>query len=185
MAKRYWLMKSEPDAFSFEDLQKSPKQTSHWDGVRNYQARNIMRDDMKVGDGVLFYHSRSSPPHVAGIATVTKEGYPDHTALDAKSKYFDEKSDPEKPRWFMVDIQAERPIDPPISLMALKENPKLDAMALVQKGQRLSVQPVRKVEFDEVLRMERAAKKKGERVMVLGDDESVPRWIQEAREEHR
>lgn len=183
MAKRYWLMKSEPDAFSFEALQKSPRQTSHWDGVRNYQARNTMRDDMKVGDSVLFYHSRFNPPHIAGIATVTKEGYPDHTAWDAKSKYFDEKSDPENPRWFMVDIQAERPLDPPISLAALKENPKLEGMALVQKGQRLSVQPVRKTEFDEVLRMERAAKKKKEHVMLLASDETVPRWIQDAREQ--
>ncbi len=184
MAKRYWLMKSEPDAFSFDDLVSSPKKTTHWDGVRNYQARNMMRDEMQVGDGVLFYHSRSEPPHIAGLATVVKAGYPDHSALDATQKYFDEKSDPENPRWFMVDIQAERALDPPLSLNAVKANTKLNAMPLVQKGQRLSVQPVSKDQYDEVLKMERAAKKAGESKMQLAPDEKVPKWLKDARSEN-
>jgi predicted RNA-binding protein with PUA-like domain len=159
MPKRYWLMKSEPDTFSYEDLTREPKKTAHWDGVRNYQARNMMRDEMKKGDGVLFYHSNAKPPHIAGVAEVAKEGYPDHTAFDANEKYFDPKSDPENPRWYMVDVKAVRALDPIIPLDVVKENPKLDEMKLVQKGQRLSVQPVTKQEWDEVLRMEKRLKK--------------------------
>jgi len=154
VAKKFWLMKSEPDAFSFDDLMAEPDATAHWDGVRNYQARNMMRDDMQVGDKVFFYHSRTKPPHIAGIATVVKAGYPDHTALDPKAPYFDAKSDPENPRWFMVDIQGERALDPVVSLDDLKDNPALEEMKVVQKGQRLSVQPVTQAEYDEVLRME-------------------------------
>jgi len=161
MARKYWLMKSEPDAYSFSDLSGEKNKTGEWEGVRNYQARNFMRDDMKKGDKVLFYHSRTAPPHIAGLAEVTKEGYPDHYSWDSGHKYFDAKSSPDSPRWFMVDIRADRPLSPVISLAELKENPILSKMVVVQKGQRLSVQPVERSEYEEVLRMEkRLAKKK-------------------------
>jgi predicted RNA-binding protein with PUA-like domain len=132
----YWLMKSEPDVYPYSQLVADG--STHWDGVRNYQARNMMRDKMKIGDMVLFYHSNTKPPHVAGIARVCREGYPDHTSWDSNSKYFDEKSTPDNPRWMMVDIKA---------------NPALDDMPLVQRGQRLSVQPVSKEQYDEICRM--------------------------------
>ncbi len=137
----YWLMKSEPDVYPWEQLVEDGE--THWDGVRNYQARNFMRDDMKVGDLVFFYHSNCKPPHIAGIAVISKQGYPDFTALDAQSKYFDPKSSEDNPRWFMVNIKPVIGIDP-ISLTDLKLNPKLVDMPLIQKGQRLSVQPVPK-----------------------------------------
>ncbi len=144
-------MKSEPDVYSIHDLQRDG--STHWDGVRNYQARNTMRDDMKVGDKVLFYHSNAKPPGVAGVATVCKEGYPDHTAFDASSKYHDPKSDPENPRWMMVDIAFDRAFESLIPLDALKSNPALDGMALLQRGQRLSVQPVSAAHYAAVLAM--------------------------------
>lgn len=147
----YWLMKSEPHVYSFEDLVKD--KTTHWDGVRNYQARNFMRDKMKIGDYVLFYHSNHKPPHIAGIARICKEGYPDFTAFDSENKYFDASSSPENPRWIMVDIEAIKPLTSIVPLLDLKENPALDEMLVVQRGQRLSVQPVEKKHFDEVLRM--------------------------------
>jgi predicted RNA-binding protein with PUA-like domain len=155
---RYWLMKSEPSMYSFDDLMKAPGLVDCWDGVRNYLARNTMRE-MKKGDGVLFYHSNAKPPHVAGIAEVAREAYPDHTALDKKSKYFDPKSSPEAPRWFMVDIRGVEALARPVALDELKENPKLGEMAVVQRGQRLSVQPVTATEFKEVLRMAKAKEK--------------------------
>ena len=147
----YWLMKSEPHVYSFEDLVKD--KTTHWDGVRNYQARNFMRDKMKLGDYVLFYHSNHKPPHIAGIARICKEGYPDFTAFDPENKYFDASSSPENPRWIMVDIEAIKALTSIVPLLDLKENPALDEMLVVQRGQRLSVQPVEKKHFDEVLRM--------------------------------
>tara|TARA_B100001113_G_scaffold341654_1_gene327033 strand:+ start:249 stop:716 length:468 start_codon:yes stop_codon:yes gene_type:complete len=147
----YWLMKSEPHVYSFDDLVKD--KSTHWDGVRNYQARNFMRDKMKIGDYVLFYHSNHKPPHIAGIAMVDKEGYPDFTAFDSDSKYFDSSSTPDNPRWIMVDIKAIAPLNSIVSLLELKENPELVEMLVVKKGQRLSVQPVEKRHFDEVLRM--------------------------------
>ena len=146
----YWLMKSEPDVYPWSQLVED--KTTHWDGVRNYQARNIMRDDMKIGDWVLFYHSNCKPPHVAGVAKVCKEGYPDFTAQDPNSKYFDEKASPENPRWIMVDIEAIKAIDA-VGLPELKANPSLDGMALLQRGQRLSVQPVSKEHFAIVCKM--------------------------------
>lgn len=155
MARQYWLMKSEPDVYSFADLCKEKAKTCEWEGVRNYQARNFMRDDMKKGDKVLFYHSRTNPPHIAGLAEVVKEGYPDHHAWDPKHKYFDPKSSPDNPRWFMVDVKAERSLEPTVSLTDLKENPKLSEMGVVQKGSRLSIQPVKKQEYEEILRMEK------------------------------
>ena len=147
----YWLMKSEPHVYSFEDLVKD--KTTHWDGVRNYQARNFMRDKMKIGDYVLFYHSNHKPPHIAGIARICKEGYPDFTAFDSENKYFDASSSPENPRWIMVDIEAIKALTSIVPLLDLKENPALDEMPLVQRGQRLSVQPVSKEQYDEICRM--------------------------------
>ena len=154
MARRYWLMKSEPDAYSFDDLMAERGRTACWDGVRNYQARNFMMG-MKAGDAVLFYHSNAKPPHVAGVARVAREAYPDHTQYDEKSKYYDPKSPADAPRWRMVDVQGVEKLPRPVSLDELKANPRLAGMRVIQKGQRLSVQPVSKKEFDEVLRMAR------------------------------
>ena len=147
---RYWLMKSEPDVYPFSQLVKDG--STHWDGVRNYQARNTMRDDMKVGDFVLFYHSNTKPPHVAGLARVCREGYPDHTSWDSSSKYFDEKSSPDNPRWMMVDIEPIQAFEI-ISLPDLKANPALEGMPLLARGQRLSVQPVSQEHFQIVCEM--------------------------------
>ena len=147
---RYWLMKSEPHVYPFSQLVEDG--STHWDGVRNYQARNMMRDDLKLGDMVLFYHSNTKPPHVAGIARVSREGYQDHTSWDPDSKYYDEKSSPENPRWIMVDIEAVQEIEK-VSLVEIKANPALEGMPLVQKGQRLSVQPVSKEQYEEICRM--------------------------------
>ena len=148
--RKYWLMKSELDVYPWEALVSEGR--THWDGVRNYQARNMMRDDLKLGDIVLFYHSNTKPPHVAGIAKVSREGYPDHTSWDPNSKYFDEKSTPDNPRWMMVDIEAVKEMEM-VSLVDIKANPALDDMPLVQRGQRLSVQPVSKEQFEEICRM--------------------------------
>ena len=126
---------------------------THWDGVRNYQARNIMRDDMKVGDFVLFYHSNCKPPHVAGVARVCREAYPDFTALDTDSNYFDPKSSPDNPRWMMVDIEAVEQLPDTVPLGDMRENPELNGMPLLQRGQRLSVQPVSEQHFETVCGM--------------------------------
>ena len=150
---QYWLMKSEPDVFSFDDLLKAPKKTTLWDGVRNYQARNLMRDEMKKGDGVLFYHSNAKPMGVAGIARVVRESYPDPTQFDPAHKYHDPKADPDDPTWYLVDIQAVKALEEFVPLSSLKENPKLEQMMVCQRGARLSVQPVRAPEWREVLRM--------------------------------
>ncbi len=150
----YWLMKSEPNAFSIDDLENMPNQTEHWDGVRNYQARNMMRDDMKIGDQVFFYHSNCDTPGIVGVMEVVKEGYPDFTAFDPNSKYFDEKSDPKKPRWIMVDIKYIRHTKRVISLAELKEHDALENMPLVRKGNRLSIMPVSKAEWDYILGLE-------------------------------
>ena len=146
----HWLMKSEPHAYSWEQLVEDG--STHWDGVRNYQARNLMRDDMSVGDLVLFYHSNCKPPHVAGIAKVCKEAYPDFTAQDPSSKYFDPKATPDNPRWMMVDIEAVSELEP-ITLPELRTNPLLEGMPLLRRGQRLSVQPVSKSHFKVVCLM--------------------------------
>ncbi len=146
----YWLMKSEPDVFGIDHLKKMPKQTEHWDGVRNYQARNFMRDDMKVGDAVFFYHSNCKVPGIVGIAKVVKESYPDHTAFDPDTKYYDPKSDPNKPRWFMVDIQFVKKFKGTISLTDMKQRPELEGMRLLMKGNRLSVMPIEKEHWDAV-----------------------------------
>jgi predicted RNA-binding protein with PUA-like domain len=146
----HWLVKSEPDVYPWDQLELDG--WTHWDGVRNYQARNIMRDLMKEGDLVLFYHSNTKPPHVAGVARVKTEGYPDFTCWDIKSKYYDAKSTQEQPRWIMVDIEPVRKLQP-ISLAKLRENPLLEGMPLLAKGQRLSVQPVSEEHFAVVCEM--------------------------------
>lgn len=150
----YWLMKSEPNAFSIDDLKKRPDQTEHWDGVRNYQARNMMRDQMKIGDQVFFYHSNCEVPGIVGIMEVVREGYPDHTAFDPRSKYFDPKSDPQNPRWIMVDIKYLRHTRRIISLAELKNCETLENMQLVRKGNRLSIMPVTLTEWHDILKLE-------------------------------
>ena len=149
--KRYWLFKSEPTAYSFDDLMNDPDGWAEWDGVRNYQARNMMRDDMKVGDSILFYHSNAKPMAVVGIASVVREGYDDFHALDPDDKHYDPKATPEKPIWSMVDIKGERPLARPVTLAEIKEDPKLKDMLLIRKGMRLSIQPITKEEFIEVV----------------------------------
>ena len=146
----YWLMKSEPDVFSFEDLKSRPNQTEPWDGVRNYQARNFMRDEMRVGDQILFYHSNTNPPGVAGIARVASKPYPDPTAFDKKSKYFDPKSDPENPRWMLVDVAYKSDLKRLVSLEEMKSMPELEEMRVMQRGNRLSITPVTKEEFQAI-----------------------------------
>ena len=142
MAKRYWLMKSEPDVYGLEHLKAEKNQTCEWDGVRNYQARNLLRDEIRKGDGVLFYHSRVDPPAVVAACTVVREGYPDPTQFDPKAKYHDPKSKPDDPRWFCVDIQLTREFAREVPLPELKETPGLEEMMVTRKGARLSVQPV-------------------------------------------
>jgi len=149
--RKYWLFKSEPTAFSFTDLLKEPGQTAEWDGVRNYQARNFMRDDMKVGDGVLFYHSSSKPLAVVGAARVAREAYPDHTAWDPAGQHYDAKSTPDNPIWFMVEIRAERQFARLVTLEEMKGNPRLGNMLLLRRGMRLSIQPVTREEWDEII----------------------------------
>ena len=148
---RYWLMKSEPDDYSFDDLLKDGR--TMWDGVRNYQARNFMRDDMQVGDQVLFYHSNIKPPGVVGLCEVVSEPYPDHTQFDPASKYHDPKSDPENPRWILVDVAPMKALPRFLPLQELRDTESLADMALLQRGQRLSVQPVTASEFKEVVRL--------------------------------
>tara|TARA_B100000945_G_C20421754_1_gene618402 strand:- start:48 stop:500 length:453 start_codon:yes stop_codon:yes gene_type:complete len=143
-------MKSEPHVYPWEQLVSDGN--TYWDGVRNYQARNIMRDDMLLGDMVLFYHSNCKPPHVAGVARVCKEGYPDHTAQDPDSKYFDPKATPDNPRWVMVDIEPVSKLAV-VGLPELRSNGDLDGMPLLKRGQRLSVQPVSRKHFEIVCRM--------------------------------
>lgn len=138
----YWLLKSEEEVFSIQDLAKAPKKTTYWDGVRNYQARNFLRDSFKLGDLVFFYHSNSEPSAIAGIAEVVKEGYPDHTAFDPDDVHFDPKSDKAKPTWYMIDIRHVETFKKPLPLELLRQIPGLSEMALLQKGSRLSVQPV-------------------------------------------
>lgn len=147
----YWLMKSELDVYPYTQLVADG--STHWDGVRNYQARNMMRDAMKVGDLVLFYHSNCKPPHVAGVARVCKEGYPDHTSWDASSNYHDPKSTADSPRWFMVDIEPVMQLPDSVSLQSVRDNPACEKMLLIRRGQRLSIQPVDEDDFDTILTM--------------------------------
>lgn len=149
---RFWLVKSEPDVFSFEQLLKTPKQTTCWDGVRNFSARNFLRDGMKKGDQVFWYHSNTTPQAIVGICEVVKEGYPDHTALDATHDHFDAKSNPAAPIWFMVDLKAVAPLTTPVTLAAIKATTSLAEMAIIRTG-RLSVIPVSTTEWKTILRM--------------------------------
>jgi predicted RNA-binding protein with PUA-like domain len=153
MAHSYWLVKSEPDVFSFDDLKASSNRSTPWDGVRNYQARNFLRDQMKIGDLVLFYHSNCEVPGVVGIAEVVKEGYPDFTAWDPKSKYYDPDSKPANPRWYMIDLKWKQAFKRLVSLEEIKNTPELTTMKVVQRGQRLSVQPVEKQHFNKIVEM--------------------------------
>ncbi|MCG8529148.1 MAG: EVE domain-containing protein [Desulfovibrionales bacterium] len=143
----YWLVKSEPGCYSIDMLEHEPDQTTPWDGVRNYQARNFMRDGMKRGDKVLFYHSVTNPS-VVGVCEVVRESYPDHTAWDPENDHFDPKSTEDAPRWFMVDVKFVEKFPRPLPLKELRHTPGLEGMELLRKGSRLSVMPVEKHEFE-------------------------------------
>ncbi len=148
---KFWLMKSEPDTFSIDDL-KSHK-TSLWDGVRNYQARNFMMNDMRPGDEVLFYHSNATPPGIAGLAVVSRSAIPDPSAQDKNSKYYDPKASPEKPIWFCVEVKFKKKFKKLISLDELRSHRKLSEMLVLRRGQRLSIQPVTKSEYEYILEL--------------------------------
>ena len=148
----YWLFKTEPGCFSFEDLRNRPGMTEPWDGVRNYQARNYLRDEVRRGDLVLFYHSNIPEPAVAGVAEVVREGYPDSTALDPEGEHFDPKASQQNPIWFMVDVRYREPLPQPVTLERIKQNPLLAEMPLVRRS-RLSIQPVTAGEWQVILAM--------------------------------
>lgn len=152
MGMKYWLMKSEPDVFSFQDLKKRPKKTEPWNGVRNYQARNFMRDEMSPGDLIFFYHSSCEVPGVAGIAKVSSKAYPDPTQFDPKSEYYDPKATEENPRWFLVDVTYEEDLRH-VSLEELKSHKKLEGMRLLSRGNRLSILPVTSTEFNYIKKL--------------------------------
>jgi predicted RNA-binding protein with PUA-like domain len=149
---KFWLMKSEPDAFSIDDLARVGREP--WTGVRNYQARNFMRDGMRPGDGVLFYHSSCAEPGVVGIAEVASDAYPDPTQFDRRSDYFDPKSRPEEPRWMLVDVAFKRKLARTITLEEMRAQARLDGFALLQRGNRLSVLPVTKAQWQAILALE-------------------------------
>jgi len=150
----YWLMKSEPDVFGIDHLKSRPRRTEHSYWVRNYQARNMMRDEMKKGDLVFFYHSNCAQPGIVGIMKVVREGYPDYTAFDPQQKYYDPKSDPDKPRWYMVDVQYQRNTRRVITLSELKQRKELQDCPLVRKGNRLSIMPITRQQWDLILQLE-------------------------------
>ena len=150
----YWLMKSEPDMFGIDDLRKRPKQREHWDGVRNYQVRNMLRDDMRVGDQAFFYHSSCKEPGVVGIMNIVRAGYPDDSALNLEGEHYDPKHTLEQPRWYMVDVQFERAFKRVVSLEQMKKCPELLDFALVQRGNRLSILPVTSAQWKFILRLE-------------------------------
>jgi predicted RNA-binding protein with PUA-like domain len=152
ISRRFWLFKSEPSCFSFSDLEKRPERTEPWDGVRNYQARNFLRDEIAVGDGVLFYHSSITHPAVVGTAVVVRKGYPDTTALDPESDSYDPRSTPETPIWYRVDVRYEKPFVHQVTLEAIKRHPLLAGMELLRRS-RLSIQPVTREEWDVILRL--------------------------------
>lgn len=151
---KYWLMKSEPDVFGIDDLKNAPGMTEPWDGVRNYQARNMMRDDMKKGDLAFLYHSNCKEPGIAGIMEIIREGYTDVTAFDPDAKYFDPKSDPANPRWYRVDVRYVRKLKRIITLSELKEHSEVAGLPLVRRGNRLSIMPVNRQQWEYILTLE-------------------------------
>lgn len=153
MTERFWLMKSEPNTFSIDDLARAPKKTTSWEGVRNYQVRNMLRDEIKKGDRVLFYHSACETPGVVGTATVVKEGYVDHHAFDPNHHYYDPKSKSDNPRWYMVDIKFEKKLPRLVTLAELRACEPLAKMQLLKKGNRLSILPVTESEFNQIVEL--------------------------------
>jgi predicted RNA-binding protein with PUA-like domain len=152
---RYWLMKSEPETFGIDDLAKAPKKRTRWDGVRNFQVRNMLRDEMKKGDLALFWHSSCDVPGAYGVVKIVKEGYPDPSALDREHRYHDPDSDPAEPRWFAVDVELVRRFETPITLATLKANAgRLDDMLVLRRGNRLSITPVTADQWRRVLALE-------------------------------
>ena len=149
---QFWLMKSEPETYSIDDLKEF--QTDHWEGIRNYQVRNFFRDQMKIGDKAFFYHSNCKEPGIVGLMEIASEAYPDHTAFDSKEKYFDAKSDPENPRWLMLDVNYIRHTKRNITLSELRDHSSIKEMRLLQKGNRLSVIPMTKEEWEYILGLE-------------------------------
>ena len=154
MAKQFWLMKSEPEVFGLDTLAKLPAQTTMWDGVRNYQARNMMRDQFQLGDEAFFYHSNCAEPGVVGVVEVVRTAYADPTQFDPASEYFDPKSTPDQPRWFVVDVRLQRKLSRTITLTEMKDDPALADMALVRRGNRLSVMPVTAAQWRHILERE-------------------------------
>lgn len=150
---KYWLMKSEGNCYPIEFLEKEKNQTTYWDGVRNYQARNFIRDEMKIDDKVIFYHSNAEPPGAAGICEIVKEAYPDFTAFDPENPHYDPKSKKDNPAWMMVDVKLVKKFPGIVSLSEMRENSKLQKMQLLQRGNRLSVMPVSEDEFREIVKM--------------------------------
>ncbi len=150
----YWLMKTEPDVFGIDDLEKRPNRTEHWDGIRNYQVRNMLRDDMQVGDLALMYHSSCKQPGVVGIMKITRGAYPDHSQFDPESKYYDPNSRLENPRWLMVDVSLDRRLKKLISLQELKVQPPLETMRILSRGNRLSITPVSAAQWQHILSLE-------------------------------
>lgn len=149
----YWLMKSEPSTFGIDDLKARPRQTEPWDGVRNYQARNFMRDDMQKGDLAFFYHSNCAEPGIVGIMTIASEPYPDPSAFNPEDDHYDPKSDPDNPRWYLVDVKYKRKLKRTITLQELKKQQALADMKLLQKGNRLSIMPVTKKQWDYIMKL--------------------------------
>ncbi|MEX0951051.1 MAG: EVE domain-containing protein, partial [Gammaproteobacteria bacterium] len=149
----YWLMKSEPVTFGIDHLKQRPNKTEPWDGVRNYQARNFMRDEMRKGDLVFFYHSNCAEPGIVGIATIASDAYPDPTAFDPEDSHYDPKSDPDNPRWFLVDVKYKKQFRDTITLQELKQHKALADMKLLQKGNRLSIMPVTKKQWDYIMKL--------------------------------
>ncbi len=150
----YWLMKSEPDVFGIDDLRGSAHKKTFWEGVRNYQARNMMRDDMRKGDLAFFYHSACAVPGIAGVMKIARQGYPDFTAFDPAEKYYDPDSNADNPRWYMVDVRFKRKLKRVITLSELKTHKKIENMRLLQKGNRLSIMPVSDAEWEFILKLE-------------------------------
>jgi predicted RNA-binding protein with PUA-like domain len=151
--RTHWLVKTEPDSWSVDDFLKAPKKTTHWDGVRNYQARNMLRDEMKVGHEVLIYHSNAEPPSIVGLAVVAREGYPDPSSWDKSSHYYDEGTSSDNVRWYMVDLQLKEKFKTPIPLPQLRDDKSLTGMELLRKGSRLSVQCVSTEHFEHILKL--------------------------------